>query len=408
MACLLQDSAPNSPCSSAELTNEMTYEDISTDGEYDDDFRTPVLPFRENVVSPAKRLFKQKLNSHVVKEGKAKDTPQPRFGHTAVVHKGTMIVFGGRDNKCFDDLWLLCLTTKTWKSVDQSAQKPIPRAGHTAVVHNDIMYIFGGVADHAGVHNWWLNDLWALNLKTYEWSRIPSLGCLTPDRRKGHTAVVHNNKMYVFGGGQDDANNSLLLFNDIWELDFETERWTACDYTGQIPVPRMYHTCVIGDHNNMILFGGRAENGFLNEVHELDLSRMTAKLLPVKGTPPANRMCSTAIYHNKTLAIFTGGAFTYFEDSHQLNFETMTWDRLDSEIKFGGRTRPTTVKWNNTLITFGGCVTGNGYVNDCVEIELEPLSLRQHLFHFLADVNMKSELTHLPPLVSAGLRRTVM
>eukprot|EP01059_Diplonema_ambulator_P011473 TRINITY_DN21408_c0_g1_i1.p1 TRINITY_DN21408_c0_g1~~TRINITY_DN21408_c0_g1_i1.p1 ORF type:complete len:417 (+),score=95.17 TRINITY_DN21408_c0_g1_i1:43-1293(+) len=412
MACLLQDSLPGSPCSSGEFTNEMTFEEFSTDGDgdRDDDLCVPEgLSWGKSSLSglvDSKCLFKQKLRRHIVKEGHPEHTPKARFGHTAVVHRDSMIVYGGRDNRCFDDLWQLCLKTKVWREIKQSAQRPIPRAGHTAVVHKDKMYVFGGVADHAGVHNWWLNDLWVLNLETYEWSRIPSLGCLTPDRRKGHTAVVHNDKMYVFGGGQDDLNNPLLLFNDIWELDFETERWTACDYGGEIPEPRMYHTCVMGDAQNMVLFGGRAEGGFLNDVYELDLSRMRARLVRVKGTPPENRMCSTAIYHNKTLAIFTGGAFTYFEDSHQLNFETMTWGTVDSDIKFGGRTRPTTVKWKNTVVTFGGCVTGNGYVNDYVEIELEPLSLQQHLLHHLSSYDLRKDIPHLPPNIAALITAT--
>ena len=49
-----------------------------------------------------------------------------------------------------------------------SAQKPCSRAGHSAIVFKDNMIVFGGKNDE----NMKLNDVWSFNLNTYEWSEI--------------------------------------------------------------------------------------------------------------------------------------------------------------------------------------------------------------------------------------------
>ena len=335
--------------------------------EYDDewaDLMAPQCTDELDDTEDSTTLFKQRIVAHNRGVGNG-HRPSPRFGHTAVVHNDTMVLFGGRDRLCYNDLWTYCFRTTTWTKIEQDERHcPIPRAGHTAVVFDGKMYVFGGVAARGGVHNWWLNDLWQLDLATYAWTHVQKLGCLWPERRKGHTAVVYNSRMYIFGGGQDDTSSPLILFNDLWELDLVTERWTACNYRGDLPPPRMYHVSVLREGGGMVLFGGRADNeaGFFNDVFCIDLNRLHAAELVTYGvSPPAHRMCSTALYHNGTLSIFTGGAFAYLEDSHQLNLDTLRWTPLCKDIDFGGRTRPTTVKWNNTIFTFGGCVTGNGY-----------------------------------------------
>ena len=247
------------------------------------------------------------------------------------------------------------------------------------------MFIFGGVGNKESGN--WLNDMWSLDLERFCWTQILSKGEKVPQGRKGHTAVVSRDSMFVFGGGQDDET----LYNDVWEYKFEESRWSQQLLFGSTELhPRMYHVAVLIPGDKMIVFGGRAhtETGFLNDVIEIslhgtgDVCRYT-ELTP-RGTPPTHRMCSTAIYHNHTVAIFTGGSFSYLEDSHQLDLQKMQWTPIDN-VTFGGRTRPTTVKWRNTIMTFGGCVHVDGYVNDFVEVELEPMSLMQTMREYILE-----------------------
>eukprot|EP00755_Sulcionema_specki_P015329 Sspe_Gene.59061::Locus_32433_Transcript_1_1_Confidence_1.000_Length_1586::g.59061::m.59061 len=341
----------------------------------------------ESMVRPGcGSLFSQAIRRQNVEVPKMA-APCPRFGHTAVVHNDTMVVFAGRDAKCYNDIWEYSFLTRGWREVlSPSQSKPKPRAGHTAVVYQGKMYVFGGVSDHGvGIHTLWLNDLWSLDLSTWEWSRI-HLSTLPP-KRKGHTALVYRDAMYIFGGGQDDKN----IFGDMWAFDFLQQSWTRCFLHGDPPKPRMYHVSVGAFGYKMLIFGGRTPgstpNGFLNDVYEVDLHTLHSRKLYPKGTAPTQRMCSTAIFHNSTLAIFTGGSSSYLEDTHQLDLRKMEWSCVDS-VSLVGRTRPTTVKWKNTVLTFGGCVHGNGYVNDCVELELEPMSLAHCVREFIHESEM--------------------
>lgn len=56
------------------------------------------------------------------------------------------------------------------------------------------MYVFGG---YDGARS--LNDIYRFDLKLSEWSPIHVIGS-PPSPRGGHTAVVHGNVMYAFGG----------------------------------------------------------------------------------------------------------------------------------------------------------------------------------------------------------------
>eukprot|EP00756_Hemistasia_phaeocysticola_P035354 Hpha_TRINITY_DN16578_c0_g3::TRINITY_DN16578_c0_g3_i1::g.136062::m.136062 len=326
--------------------------------------------------------------------------PRPRFGHTAVVYQNSMIIFAGRDSRCFGDLWMYSFTDRRWTEIAQPQDdnhRPIPRAGHTAAVVGSQMFIFGGVGDHAnsGTHSLWLNDLWSFDLNSLVWRRIHfGPGQRMPDRRKGHTAQVFGGRMYVYGGGQDDHT----MFSDLWEFNPALEEWIERRHDGYQPQARMYHVSAVTPSGRLLVFGGRAQtqSGFLNDVFQVDLHSFNCVKLDPAGTPPTHRMCSTAIYHNNVLAIFTGGSFAYLEDSFQLDLRSMRWEKLEA-VSLGGRTRPTTVKWQNTVLTFGGCVHGNGYVNDFVEVELEPMSLVQCVSDYIQEMGLADEV-HAEPI----------
>ena len=336
---------------------------------------------------------------------KGTDTmPTPRFGHTAVVHEDVMVVFGGRDGKCNDDLWTYNFLTKTWRHMTTSSANgngPKPRAGHTAVVMDGKMLMFGGVAESsAGMHSCWLNDLWSLDLTTFKWSIQRSKGSRLPGSRKGHTAVTHKHSMFVFGGGQDDMS----LNNDLWEYNSATSKWVSRRYSGHTPKERMYHVAAV-NKDSMVVFGGRAavKTGFLNDVFEVNLVDFVSRQLKTSGPSPTQRMCSTAVCHNGVFSVFTGGSLSYLDDSYQLDLHKLEWSCIE-EVSCGGRTRPTTVRWRNKLLTFGGCVNG-GYVNDAIEVELAPRTLASYTKQFILERHIPFDPKEMPESLLALMRR---
>ena len=62
-----------------------------------------------------------------------------------------------------------------------------------------------------------LNDVWALDLGTWVWSRMPTMGAV-PAPRHSAAAVVHAGRFIIFGGSSASSR-----LNDVWILDLGAE-----------------------------------------------------------------------------------------------------------------------------------------------------------------------------------------
>ena len=93
--------------------------------------------------------------------------PSPRSGHSAVSYQGNMIVFAGcgDDGIKFNDLWRLSLTSYVWERVELVGNVPQGRSGHSAIVYRHWMIIFGGVKDLTKE----TNEMYGFNLDTLQW-----------------------------------------------------------------------------------------------------------------------------------------------------------------------------------------------------------------------------------------------
>ena len=80
------------------------------------------------------------------------------------------------------------------------------------------MYVFGGQDDD----NNKLNDLWELDIASERWTQIKTSG-YEPHPRSGHSANVHNGKMYVFGGILELTKE----LDDLFSFDFTSRKFTA-------------------------------------------------------------------------------------------------------------------------------------------------------------------------------------
>ena len=74
------------------------------------------------------------------------------------------------------------------------------------------MVIFGGF--ERGQRT---NSIAMFHFETKEWTRITVAGP-EPPQRAGHSAVVYDGKMWIFGGKSND-NDKLL---DLWAFDLAT------------------------------------------------------------------------------------------------------------------------------------------------------------------------------------------
>ncbi|XP_034015883.1 kelch domain-containing protein 1-like [Thalassophryne amazonica] len=83
--------------------------------------------------------------------------------------------------------------------------------------------------------------------------------------RSGHTALLEDNLLYVWGGYMSIADNEVFLPSDeIWVYDLERGVWKAFSMNGEAP-PSMSGCCSCFLNGHMYIFGGCDDNGQTNQ-----------------------------------------------------------------------------------------------------------------------------------------------
>jgi hypothetical protein len=90
--------------------------------------------------------------------------------------------------------------------------EPKLRFGHTAIVHQNLMYVFGGWDGNVT-----LNDLNAFDFQNNVWYLMANVKGQIKGRYR-HSATATETSMFIFGG----IDQYQERFNDIHEFVFET------------------------------------------------------------------------------------------------------------------------------------------------------------------------------------------
>ena len=90
--------------------------------------------------------------------------------------------------------------TNIWERVSGRGPGPGCLQGHTMVEHQDVLYVFGGELSFCNDQE---TPLWMFDIKENLWRKyLAPRGVVTPKGRRGHTAVVHGDCLYIYGGYQ--------------------------------------------------------------------------------------------------------------------------------------------------------------------------------------------------------------
>mmetsp|Transcript_1956 Transcript_1956/g.2549 ORF Transcript_1956/g.2549 Transcript_1956/m.2549 type:complete len:256 (+) Transcript_1956:104-871(+) len=189
-----------------------------------------------------------------------KNNPSPRQLHTGVVYGDEWFIFGGfAKDQPLDELWCLSLVTKDWRLMKKSIRAwPKARHSHTATIRSttsksgklaDSMIIFGGVTENGEI----LNDVWEYSFKKSSWNKLETEGDV-PVPRWGHSAVIFQNELWVFGGFTNSWNN------DFYCLNLATRKWRKINAEGA-PTARHFHSANVYN-DRMYIFGGLSTKKF--------------------------------------------------------------------------------------------------------------------------------------------------
>ncbi|KAG7954332.1 hypothetical protein I3843_11G011600 [Carya illinoinensis] len=170
-----------------------------------------------------------------------KGCPSPRSGHRMVLYKHKIIVFGGfydtlREVRYYNDLHIFDLDQFKWQEIKSrpGSMWPSARSGFQFFIFQDEIFLYGGYSKEVSsdknssekgvVHS----DLWSLDPRTCEWSKVKKSG-MPPGPRAGFSMCVHKRRALLFGGVVDmeikgDVIMSLFL-NELYGFQLDSRRW---------------------------------------------------------------------------------------------------------------------------------------------------------------------------------------
>ena len=146
----------------------------------------------------------------------------PRIAAATVVFKGKMWLLGGTENYYFGDE--SSLKNDVWHSSDghewtqaTAHAEWSPRAYHQAVVLNDRIYVFGGGNYVPKYHA--ANDVWS-SADGIHWQQETAAAPWHP--RLWFSSVVYRDRMWVMGGWSNDPSTN---WGDVW-YSSDGKTWT--------------------------------------------------------------------------------------------------------------------------------------------------------------------------------------
>ncbi|XP_068159477.1 kelch domain-containing protein 3 [Drosophila tropicalis] len=297
-----------------------------------------------------------------------------RVNHGAVGVGDFIYSFGGyctgydyRFNEPID-VHVLNVHTLRWSVVPQQVDEdgvqlkypevPFQRYGHTVVAYKDRIYIWGGRNDEN-----LCNVLYCFDPKLASWSRPNVSGCL-PGARDGHSACVIGNSMFIFGGFVDEINE---FSSDVHSLNLDTMEWRYVQTFGVPPSYRDFHAAVAYEQERMYIFGGRGdkhspyhsqEETYCHEIVYLDMRTKVWHRPFTAGKVPVGRRSHSMFVYNKLIFVFGGynGLLDqHFNDLYTFDPMTKLWNLIRANGQAPtARRRQCALVTGSKMFLFGG------------------------------------------------------
>jgi hypothetical protein len=165
---------------------------------------------------------------------------------------GGFYLFGGRDlSGCRDDLWFFESKTGQWKAI-ATDEGPSARSG-AGLAYDDKskrLILYGGYCHDRLGQTHFHNELWFFELDS-GWSReFTKQG---PGKRAWHTMQVRDGRLLLAGGSAPAPD---YYMGDLWALDLESLEWDRLvDAGGPLTSGRMLMLTASGEKKNIQLFG---------------------------------------------------------------------------------------------------------------------------------------------------------
>ena len=304
--------------------------------------------------------------------------PSKRWGHSVIIYKNQMIIFGGRHSqRSLSNIYSLDFTSLTWLKIEQIGMSPPARDSHSAITYNNEMIIFGG----SGSGNK-LNDIWSFNFIDKRWTKVDTLGD-NPCARDGHlSSIINNNYMMIYSG----LNSNDEVICNTYLLDLRNNFWILCQNEGdEIPKRDSQSSTKVND--TIFIFGGQAPNDELyNDMYTLNFNINEEKkiykavfkkeIIKENSPLPKGRSSHSCVnYDNKFLIIIGGEGEKKIplDDIWLYDIENKCYNQvnLNGHEKFEGRFCHSSILFGDTLAVYGGMQNAEVTLDSLVILSIE-------------------------------------
>ena len=306
-------------------------------------------------------------------------TSPPARSYSAMAfddRNGLCVLFGGEgDMRDFNDTWTYNLTANEWTEM-KPITAPSPRRDMLMAYDKaaGVIVLHSGTTASGGDHG----DTWLYNTTNNTWWRVLSTGgpgshantmayddaekmeivfldgsssiatynvtanawtYMNPPSKppvyhyRGMGYDIANGAVVITGGFTRDANDDVVMYDDIWCYNLSRNAWKQVLKPKELPSPRHSHAMVFDESSGKaVMFGGENSSSSryqLADTWTYDLPTNTWTLEYPAKSPPARRAHGMVYCAGPNVTVLFGGntypGNTHFNDTWTYSTATGTW-----------------------------------------------------------------------------------
>lgn len=267
------------------------------------------------------------------------DVISPRCDHSMVRIGDEYFIYGGRSvetnvksmtqtSESYDDLYMFSHTGNTVRKLTPSGTLPPKLFGHTALVHNRKMYVFFGYKGPTSESpaSGPTNDVYRYDPETNQWTKVNPAGN-TPSGRLYSAGIDSVTRIWVAGGTRSATKT--MTCDDSWVFDPNNETWTR---KGDIPQTGRYGHSMVRDTTGAVyILGGRNDYGVQYYAWKYNPRlNQWEEALPQNSPPPVSNSANIDSF-TRTGQFYRIGGYGY-PSSFSKNINKNEWEKIIGEV----------------------------------------------------------------------------
>jgi N-acetylneuraminic acid mutarotase len=270
-----------------------------------------------------------------------------RHGHASVVIGGKIYVIGGNTpdslSRPITSINVYDPPTDTWTTPSTTGEF-VHRRGFTAEVFNDKIYVFGGYSDSLSLI---YPDIGVFDPSSSSWTTLTTSGDYFP--RVDHSSAVVNGKIYMIGGAWEGG--SYMYTTDVF--DPETNNWVQPEESGEV-IPRRGASAVTANGVIYVVGGFGPPGKYITSIDKFDPATNYWETLLTIGRPSSSIFQTSQLVNGKIYILggyYGGNPVTKFKAYDPL---TDSIPLVETTGKYTPRYSLSSCVLDGKLYVFGG------------------------------------------------------